>query len=500
MKETSDKDTDKIKEKRLEKLSEFRQSGINPYSNRFKPKHFIQQILDDYEKYSSEELEEESPVFSIAGRLMALRSFGKSVFSHIQDASGKLQLYFRKDILDKDSFWIVKKLDIGDIIGLEGPGFRTKTGEFTILVKHVCLLTKCLRPLPEKYHGLKNVETRYRQRYVDLVVNKEVQTIFLTRSKIIQCVRNFFTERGFLEVETPMMQTIPGGATAKPFKTYHNALGMELFLRIAPELYLKRLLVGGFEKVFEINRNFRNEGISIQHNPEFTMLEFYQAYATYIDLMELTETLFQNVAEETTGKTEIGYQGNVISLSSPWKRFTLSEALVAIGEQDPNITKNENLAREVAKELGLSVDKYEGHGKLLTKIFDLTVEPKLIEPTFITQYPIEVSPLSRRNEQDPSVTDRFELFIAGREMANAFSELNDPIDQKERFLKQVEARQAGDEEAHLMDEDFIRALEYGMPPAAGEGIGIDRMVMLLTDSPSIREVILFPLLRPEKKG
>ncbi len=491
-------DINKVIEQRLKKLDELRKLGINPYSNTFKPKHHVAEILDKYSGKSNEELEKEKPFFSVAGRIMALRSFGKSVFAHIQDEKGKIQIYFRKDILGNDLFRLVKKLDIGDIIGVEGEGFRTKTGEFTILVKNFQLLTKSLRPLPEKYHGLKNVEIRYRQRYVDLIVNQEVRKLFITRSKIIQSIRNFLVARDFLEVETPMMQVIPGGATAKPFKTYHNALGMELFLRIAPELYLKRLLVGGFERVFEINRNFRNEGISIQHNPEFTMLEFYQAYATYEDLMDLTEELFQTVAREVLGDTVIEYQGNSINLESPWKRITLSDALVEIGKQDPAILKDEQAARKAAKDLDIQTDKYEGHGKLLTKIFDLTVEPKLVQPTFITHYPIEVSPLSRRNEQDPSVTDRFELFIAGREMANAFSELNDPIDQRERFLKQVEARKAGDEEAHLMDEDFIRALEYGMPPAAGEGIGIDRLVMLFTDSPSIREVILFPLLRPEK--
>ncbi len=493
-------DINRIIEQRIKKLEELRKLGINPYSNNYKPKHHISEIINQYGSKSNEELEKEKPFFSVAGRIMALRSFGKSIFAHIQDEKGKIQIYFRKDILGNDLFKLVKKLDIGDIIGVEGEAFRTKTGELTILVRKFQLLTKSLRPLPEKYHGLKNVEIRYRQRYVDLIVNEEVRKLFITRSKIIHCIRNFLCSRDFLEVETPMMQVIPGGAAAKPFKTYHNALGMELFLRIAPELYLKRLLVGGFERVFEINRNFRNEGISVQHNPEFTMLEFYQAYATYEDLMELTEELFQTVAKEVLGQTQIQYQGNTINLESPWKRLTLSEALVEIGKQDAAILNDEEAARKAAKDLDIQIDKYEGHGKLLTKIFDLTVEPKLIQPTFITHYPIEVSPLSRRNEKDPSVTDRFELFIAGREMANAFSELNDPIDQKERFLKQVEARKAGDEEAHLMDEDFIRALEYGMPPAAGEGIGIDRLVMLFTDSPSIREVILFPLLRPEKSN
>lgn len=367
------------------------------------------------------------------------------------------------------------------------------------MVKELLLLTKNLRPLPEKYHGLKDVEIRYRQRYVDLIVNEAVRETFRKRTRIVQVVRQFFSDRGFLEVETPMMQVIPGGATAKPFTTHHNALDMDLYLRIAPELYLKRLLVGGFERVFELNRNFRNEGISIQHNPEFTMLEFYQAYATYEDFMVLTEELFGEIAREINqGCLQIEYQGRKIDLTPPWQRYTLAAALMEVGEVPAEAITDADAANRHARSLGIQPEQYEGHGKLLTKLFDVAVEPKLIQPTFITHYPVEVSPLSRRSHNDPTVTDRFELFIAGREMANAFSELNDPRDQRERFLEQVEARRQGEEEAHWMDEDYIRALEYGMPPAAGEGIGIDRLVMLWTDSASIRDVILFPHLRPEK--
>ncbi|MEM5787037.1 MAG: lysine--tRNA ligase, partial [Syntrophobacteraceae bacterium] len=358
-----------------------------------------------------------------------------------------------------------------------------------------------LRPLPEKYHGLKDIELRYRQRYVDLIVNEQVRDTFRKRAAIVQTIRRFLSERDFLEVETPMMQAVPGGATAKPFKTHHNALDMDLYLRIAPELYLKRLLVGGFERVFELNRNFRNEGISTQHNPEFTMLEFYQAHATYVDLMNLTEELFASIAREVNGgKMHLEYQGSVIDLSPPWARYTLCESLTRIGNIPEKAIESFEEAIAVARSLGIGVEKFEGHGKLLTKIFDEVVEPRLIQPTFIYQYPLEVSPLSRKTEGNPAFVDRFELFICGREMANAFSELNDPRDQRERFTSQLEAKQAGDEEAHAMDDDYIRALEYGMPPAAGEGIGIDRLVMLFTDSPSIRDVILFPHMRPEKKA
>ncbi len=493
-------DLNAVMRERRKKAEQLEQEGIAVYPNGYPVAHRIKDILDAHGDHDGGSLEELKPQYTVAGRIMAIRSFGRSTFMHILDSEAKIQVYAQQNQLGKEAYSLVKRLDIGDIIRVTGTVFRTRTDELTLLVTDLVLLTKNLRPLPEKYHGLKDVEIRYRQRYVDLIVNREVRETFRKRSLIIRTIRDFLTNKGFLEVETPMMQAIAGGATAKPFKTYHNALGMELFLRIAPELYLKRLLVGGLERVFELNRNFRNEGISTQHNPEFTMLEFYQAYATYEDMIELTEELFVRLAEEVNGgELQVSYEGKTIDLSRPWKRLRLSEALTEIGGIPQAAVDNSEEAFRVAQSMGLEVEKYEGHGKLLTKLFDLAVEPKLIQPTFITHYPLEVSPLSRKNEEDPTLTDRFELFIAGREMANAFSELNDPRDQRERFLKQLEARAAGDEEAHMMDDDYIRALEYGMPPAAGEGIGIDRVVMLFTDSPSIRDVILFPLLRPEKK-
>ncbi len=489
-----------VMRERALKAEEMEKEGIPLYPNGYPVSHRIQDLLEAYQDKTTEELETVAECFTIAGRIMALRSFGKSIFMHILDAGGKLQIYLQKNKLGEGEYSLAKRLDIGDIIRVAGTVFRTRTGELTLLVQELVLLCKNMRPLPEKYHGLKDVEIRYRQRYVDLIVNEQVRETFVKRAKIVAAIRQFLNERGFLEVETPMMQTVPGGATAKPFKTFHNALGMELYLRIAPELYLKRLLVGGFDRVYEVNRNFRNEGISTQHNPEFTMLEFYQAYATYEDLILLTEELFCAVARAVNnGTLQIELQGKVIDLTPPWRRYRLTESLVEIGNVPESALTNPAQAIEVAKAMGIKLERYEGHGKLLTKIFDLAVEPKLIQPTFITHYPLEVSPLSRRNEAEPDLTDRFELFIAGREMANAFSELNDPRDQRERFQSQIEAKVAGDEEAHPMDEDYIRALEYGLPPAGGEGIGIDRLVMLFTDSPSIRDVILFPLLKPEKK-
>jgi lysyl-tRNA synthetase class 2 len=493
-------DVNVVMRERMEKAEEMEREGVPLYPNGYPVAHHIKDLIETYAEKSAEELEAEQPSFTMAGRIIALRSFGKSIFMHILDAGGKLQVYLQQNRLGKESYALASKLDIGDIIRVSGHLFRTRTNELTLLVKEVDLLTKSLRSLPEKYHGLKDVEIRYRQRYVDLIVHETVRDTFRKRAKIVQVVRQFLNERGFLEVETPMMQPVPGGATAKPFKTYHKALSMDLYLRIAPELYLKRLLVGGFERVFELNRNFRNEGISTQHNPEFTMLEFYQAYATYEDLIQLTEELFAALAMAVNnGSLQIEYQSNTIDLTPPWRRYTLMDAVTEIGNIPRSVLESPERTAEAAQSMGIKIEQFEGHGKLLTKIFDEVVEPKLIQPTFITHYPLEVSPLSRRNDADPSVTDRFELFIAGREMANAFSELNDPRDQAERFRGQLEARRAGDEEAHEMDEDYIRALEYGMPPAAGEGIGIDRVVMLFTDSASIRDVILFPHLRPEKK-
>jgi len=426
---------------------------------------------------------------------MAINHFGKSAFIRFRDRSGQLQAYIRKDRIGDEAYHLFKQMDVGDFVGLSGGMFKTKTGEWTLLVSELKLLCKTIRPLPEKFHGLKDPEKRYRQRYLDLMMNADVRDLFVKRSRIIQEVRNFFLERDFLEVETPMMQPVPGGAEAEPFKTHHNALGMDLFLRIAPELYLKRLVVGGFERVFEINRNFRNEGVSTQHNPEFTMLEFYQAYATFSDLMELTEQLVATVAHTVTGSTVLSYQNNPIELAGPWRRITLQKALVDIGGIDSALLNDKDALLDFADQNGIKITKTGRLGKVITKIFDALVEPQLIQPTFITGYPAEVSPLSRRSDEEPDITERFELFIAGREIANGFSELNDPVDQKMRFAQQVENRMAGDQEAHLMDEDYIEALEYGMPPTAGEGIGIDRLVMLLTDAISIREVILFPHMK-----
>jgi lysyl-tRNA synthetase, class II len=493
-------DLNLVMRERLKKATELEQGGVALFPNRYRVSHPIKDLVASFGMSSAEELDAQPDIFTVAGRIIAIRSFGKSIFMHLLDSGQKLQIYLQQNQVDKESYNLSKKLDIGDIIRVRGLLFRTRTDELTLLAQEAVLLSKNLRPLPEKYHGLKDVELRYRQRYVDLIVNDAVRETFRKRAEIIQTVRRFLMDRGFLEVETPMMQPIPGGATAKPFKTFHNALGMELFLRIAPELYLKRLLVGGFERVFELNRNFRNEGISTQHNPEFTMLEFYQAYATFEELMSLTEELFGAVAMVVNdGNLCLPYQGQEINLAPPWARYRFKDVLVEVGNLPRAAVEDPDEAMKLAASMGLEPNHLEGHGKLLTRIFDLMVEPKLIQPTFVSHYPLEVSPLSRRNESDPTLVDRFELFLAGKEMANAFSELNDPRDQRERFLHQLEVRQAGDEEAHLMDEDYLRALEYGMPPAAGEGIGIDRLVMLFTDSPSIRDVILFPHLKSEKK-
>ena len=482
-------------EERLEKAKRLRDMGINPYPTGFRPSLSVAEVWSRYGELDQEKLEKEHIQVVLAGRIISLRDFGKASFLHVKDGTGKIQVYVRKDRIGDEAFKVFKLMDIGDFIGIEGGLFRTRTGELTVLADKVILLCKSLRPLPEKWHGLTDVETRYRQRYLDLIVNDHVREVFIARTKIIQAFREFFTNRGFLEVETPMMQPIPGGATARPFKTYHNALGMDLYLRVAPELYLKRLVVGGFERVFEINRNFRNEGVSTKHNPEFTMLEFYMAYATYEDLMLLTEELFQEVAKGIFGTTMIEYQGNKIDLKSPWKRVELFQALREIGGVDEVAFSDREGAAKVAESLGLGIMGRETHGKILTKIFDHLVEPKLMQPTFVIGYPADVSPLSRRDDENPNLTERFELFIGGREIANAFNELNDPVDQRERFRDQAALREAGDEEAQFMDEDFLTALEYGMPPTAGEGIGIDRVVMLFTDSSSIRDVILFPHMR-----
>jgi lysyl-tRNA synthetase class 2 len=483
---------------RRAKMEELRRQGVNPFANDFPVSHTTADIVAAHGDHDAANLENGTPCYVLAGRIMARRDFGKAAFIQLQDRKGRLQVYVSRDLVGEESFDQFKKLDLGDIVGLSGTPFRTKTGELSLRADAIRILTKSLQPLPEKWHGLTDVETRYRQRYLDLIANPEVGATFRTRSRIIGLIRQFMLGRDYLEVETPMMQPIAGGATAKPFVTHHNTLKMDLFLRIAPELYLKRLVVGGFERVFEINRNFRNEGISIQHNPEFTMMEFYQAYATYKDLMDLTEELICLVAREVVGKLVFTYGGKEVNLTPPWDRLTVREAIVKYGNIDPSILEDREQLLQVAAGLGLELDKNIGHGKLLTELFDAVAEPKLWHPTFITEYPTEVSPLSRKNDANPEVVDRFELFIVGRELANAFSELNDPLDQKERFLKQLAEKEAGDEEAHAMDEDYIRALEHGLPPTAGEGIGIDRLVMLLTDSASIRDVILFPQLRPEK--
>lgn len=481
--------------KRKEKIEELRKNNINPFPNGFSVLHTIRDIRSAIEK-SPQSLTEVEPTFITAGRMMAINNFGKSAFIRFRDRTGQLQAYVRKDRIGDEAYRLFKQLDIGDFVGLKGGLFQTRTGEWTLVATELVLLCKATRPLPEKFHGLRDPEKRYRQRYIDLLMNADVREIFLKRSRTIQLIRDFFVRRDFLEVETPMMQPIPGGAEATPFKTYHNALSMDLYLRIAPELYLKRLVVGGFERVFEINRNFRNEGVSTQHNPEFTMLEFYQAYATYSDLMDLTEELITEVAVAINGSTTFSYQGETIDISGRWCRMPLFSALVELGGIDRHLLNDKQGLLEFAARNGVQVTKTGKLGKVITKLFDALVEPKLIQPTFITGYPAEVSPLSRRSDQEPDLTERFELFIAGREIANGFSELNDPVDQYQRFAQQVEGRAAGDEEAHRMDDDYIEALEYGMPPTAGEGIGIDRLVMLLTDSPSIREVILFPHLKP----
>jgi lysyl-tRNA synthetase class 2 len=482
---------------RKAKLAALREAGFT-YPADFRRSSIAAELHARYGSEPAEFFEQQPLRVRVAGRMMTRRIMGKASFCHLQDYSGRLQLYLTRDGLPDGLYEEFKRFDLGDILGAEGVLFKTKTGELSVKVDQIRLLAKALRPLPEKYHGLTDQEARYRQRYLDLIMNEVTRRTFRIRSKAIQEIRKFLLERDFLEVETPMMQVIPGGATARPFTTYHHALDMQLYLRIAPELYLKRLVVGGFEKVFEINRNFRNEGLSTQHNPEFTMLEFYQAYAEYQDLMDLTELMLREVAQNTLGTTIITYQGREIDFGKPFKRLTLLESLVrfnpGLASEDVD---NLEAARRVAEKLDIPILPSFGLGKIQTEIFEKTVEPKLLDPTFITEYPVEVSPLARRNDKNPFVTDRFELFIAGREIANGFTELNDPEEQAERFRAQLKARALGDEEAMHFDEDYLIALEHGMPPTAGEGIGIDRLVMLLTDSPSIRDVLLFPHLRPK---
>ncbi len=490
-------DTNQIIEERRRKLAALREKG-NPFANDFRRENLAGQIIADHNEKSKEDLESSPIKVTVAGRMVLKRVMGKASFATIQDMSDRIQLYLNNEGVGEDIHTDFKHWDLGDIVGAEGTLFKTKTGELSIRVSAIRLLTKSLRPLPEKFHGLVDQEQRYRQRYVDLIVTPESKKNFQIRSKAIQTIRSFLVDRGYLEVETPMMQSIPGGASARPFITHHNALDMELYLRIAPELYLKRLVVGGFEKVFEINRNFRNEGISTRHNPEFTMLEFYESYQDYNYLMALTEDMLRHTASACLGTTKLPYQGQIIDFSEPFDRLTMEEAIKKHNSDYAAQNLNdEQYLREELKKLGVEVFSTDEIGVLQLKLFEQTTEEKLWQPTFIVSHPVDVSPLARQNDKDPSKTDRFELFIAGREIANGFSELNDPEDQAERFKKQAEAKSSGDEEAMFYDADYIRALEFGLPPTAGEGIGIDRLVMLLTDSSTIRDVILFPQMRPE---
>jgi lysyl-tRNA synthetase, class II len=491
-------ETSELTQQRIRKLETLRKDSINPYPNDFRVTHTSRDLHETFDPLSDEELKSVGETFCLAGRIMAIRDFGKASFVQIQDRRGRIQAYLQKDMVGDSAFQLFKTFDLGDFIGIEGKIFRTRTRELTLQVQSFRLLVKSLRPLPEKWHGLTDIEARYRQRYLDLIANPKVKEIFLTRTKAIQMIRDFFTQRDFIEVETPMLHPIPGGATAKPFRTHHNALNMELYLRVAPELFLKRLVIGGLERIFEINRCFRNEGISTLHNPEFTMLEFYQSYVTYEEMMKMTEELLCSMVKEIRGDFRLTYQGKEIDFTPPWKRIPFNESLLEYGKVDPAILREPSKAIEVAKGLGLELKKGTSHGRVLADLFKELVEPNLFQPTFVTHYPTEVSPLSRRNAKDPEVVDRFELFIAGREIANGFSELNDPIDQRERFVQQLKERGDETDAVLTLDEDFLRALEFGMPPTAGEGIGIDRWVMLLTDTPSIRDVIFFPLLRMEK--
>jgi len=491
-------DNDQVRARR-DKVAALREQAIEPYARGTAPTHTTGAVLADHGDTAAEVLDERPVQVSLAGRLMALRRFGKTTFAHLQDATGRLQLFCNRDILG-DAYSLVKKLDLGDWVAVEGPLFRTKTGELTVRVTGLTLLTKALRPLPEKWHGLTDVETRFRQRYLDLIVNPEARQVFRSRSAIIDSLRRFLTDRDFLEVETPMMHPIAGGAAARPFVTHHNALDRDLYLRIAPELYLKRLVVGGFERVFEINRNFRNEGTDLDHNPEFTMVEFYQAHATYEVLMAMVEELIVHLAGRHAGSLKLTWHGEEIDLTPPWTRLPLLDAVRDRVDDGERIVTDDGFARERARELGLEPTSADPHGKIITKIFEEIVEPTLIQPTFVIDYPVDVSPLARRKPDAPDLVERFELFIGTREIANAFTELNDPDDQRARFEEQVAERAAGDDEAHPLDEDYLTALEHGMPPTAGCGIGIDRLVMLLTGTESIREVILFPQMKPKAQG
>ncbi|HUP28991.1 MAG TPA: lysine--tRNA ligase [Usitatibacter sp.] len=491
-------DENQIIAERRAKLGRLREQG-NAFPNDFRRGDLAADLHREFDDKTKEQLEKEKPAAVIAGRMLLKRVMGKASFATLQDMSGQIQIYINNDVSGAEAHETFKHWDLGDILGVEGTVFKTMKGELSVHASKLRLLSKSLRPLPEKFHGLTDMEQRYRQRYVDLIVNPESREVFIKRSKLVQAIREFFVARGYLEVETPMMHSIPGGAAAKPFKTYHNALDMELFLRIAPELYLKRLTVGGLEKVFEINRNFRNEGISTRHNPEFTMLEFYEAYQDYHYLMDLTESLLRECAQKVCGSTSLTYQGQSIDLGRKFDRLTMAEAIAKYNGEHKlhELAKPDYLRTALKKFPDVKVYPSDGLGMLQLKLFEATTEAQLVQPTFIVAHPTDVSPLARANDVNPTVTDRFELFITGREMANGFSELNDPEDQAARFQEQAKAKDAGDEEAMFYDADYIRALEYGLPPAAGEGIGIDRLAMLFTDSPSIRDVILFPQLKSD---
>lgn len=480
---------------RREKLHNLQEKGLDPFGQRFERTHQTQDIIDLYDGQTKEELDEKEIPVTIAGRIMTKRGKGKAGFAHIQDLSGQIQIYVRKDAIGDEVYEIFNSADLGDIIGVTGNVFKTKVGELSIKVEKFELLTKALRPLPDKFHGLKDIEQRYRQRYVDLIMNPDSKKTFIFRSKIIQAMRRYLDDHGYLEVETPTMHSIPGGASARPFITHHNALDMPLYMRIAIELHLKRLIVGGLEKVYEIGRVFRNEGVSTRHNPEFTMIELYEAYADYQDIMELTENLIAHIAKEVLGTTTIQYGEYEVNLEPKWTRLHMVDAIKEYTGADFWKEMSVEEARALAKEHNVEIGERMLYGHIVNEFFEQKVEEKLIQPTFIYGHPVEISPLAKKNADDPRFTDRFELFIVAREHANAFTELNDPIDQKERFESQLKEREQGNDEAHMMDEDFIEALEYGMPPTGGLGIGIDRLVMLLTNAPSIRDVLLFPQMR-----
>ncbi|MBX4151672.1 lysine--tRNA ligase [Paenibacillus lautus] len=480
---------------RRNKLDELRKLGIDPFGGKYEREHHAGDILKQYDELSKEELEEKQVEVNLAGRIMAKRGMGKASFAHIQDLSGRIQIYVRQDSIAEAQYEAFSILDLGDIIGVKGVLFKTKTGETTIKVKELEVLSKSLYPLPEKFHGLKDVELRYRQRYVDLIINPDVQKTFIARSRIIQSMRRYLDSQGYLEVETPTLHSIAGGAAARPFITHHNALDMELYMRIAIELHLKRLIVGGLEKVYEIGRVYRNEGISTRHNPEFTMIELYEAYADYQDIMALTENMIAHIAQEVLGTQVISYQGHEVDLTPQWRRVSMVDAVKEVVGVDFSVEMSNEEAHRLAKEHKVPVEPHMTFGHILNAFFEQFVEETLIQPTFVTGHPVEISPLAKKNDVDPRFTDRFELFIVAREHANAFSELNDPIDQRQRFEAQMKEKEQGNDEAHEMDEDFLRALEYGMPPTGGLGIGIDRLIMLLTNSPSIRDVLLFPHMR-----